>query len=731
MPGELLTSLGASLSVAETDPEPVLTLGELQDRLASPAMPAFTAAELLDGGISLIHDGPVDDPSSAFKAVAAKAELSAEFLDLPGLVGGAGGSDSLAAYMINAKYVAMGGAAGLLGPTTTAVAATPGASGWYRQYQQGRIYFTFASGAHEVHGAILDKWIALGAEAGPVGFPVTDQQTGDDPAGRGTRQRFEGASILSFPDWRAVQVVASIGTATIAAPALAAAAAATPEGPRAIRAEDPAVAAAVAKPRASAGARAAASSAGVTAARSSGLDPAFTVVAAGGLGGAALGRATEATHEVHGAIRARYDSLGAESSFLGYPTTDETGCPDGVGRYNHFEAGSIYWSPSTGAHEVHGLIRDLWAGQGWERGPLGYPLTDELIPDRRIGHVHPERRRKPVPDVPFDLVKLPEAAATLGFAATVVNTSPESMASRRIMAFENTQTLAAIGRPESVAVSPNATAADPSTASILGAERLAAGASTTMPIAELETAIGSERFGSLVRQAASTPAADRSTNRFEDFENGVAFWRRGEGAASVLTPWPHAADGTATHFVASDVVGAVMPTLASVFASVPNAQLGSITFVGTTGYSFDGAGVRNRRHRIRIELTRQGFGFLLGSATAIFEVDVEVAFEPESREVVALLADWLVGPQTGDFQVDLGRLVHVRLDDLLGTAAVMATINDTDESEPIAILSVKTMANGDVSIYVEPPNPITHWAVLNEVKVGDVLRSAAIQTPTP
>ena len=703
-------------------------------------MPAFSAAELLDGGLSLIHDGPVDEPSSAFKAVASRAALSAEFLDLPGLVEASGGSDSLAAYMINAKYVALGGAAGLLGPTTTAVTATPGASGWVRQYQLGRIYFTFASGAHEVHGAILAKWIALGAEAGPVGFPVTDQQTGDDPAGRGTRQRFQGASILSFPDWRAVQVTALAGAAMSAAPAPTVATAAL-EGARAMRVEGAVIAASSGNPRARRGARAASPSIEVTDVRSSAVDSAIAAVAAGSVRGAGLARATEATHEVHGAIRVKYDSLGAESSFLGYPTTDETGCPDGVGRYNHFEAGSIYWSPATGAHEVHGLIRSLWASQGWERGPLGYPLADEMIPDRRIGHVHPERRRKPILDVPFDLVKLPEAAATLGFAATVVNTSPESMAGRRLMAFENTQALASVGRSESVTLSPNnaerlssgvpAAAVDPSIASVLGAERLVAGAVTTAPIAELEMAIGSERFGSLVTHAASTPAADRSTNQFEDFENGVAFWRRGEGSASVLTPWPHAADGTATHFVASDVVAAVMPTLASVFGSIPNAQLGSIAFVGTTGYSFDGAGVRNRRHRIRIELTRPGFGFLFASATATFEVDVEVTFEPERREVVALLADWSIGPQVGDFQVDLGRVVHVRLDDLLGTSAVMVTINDTDASNPIAILSVKTMANGDVSIYVEPPNPVTHWAMLNEVKVSEVLRNAAISTPTP
>ena len=93
--------------------------------------------------------------------------------------------------------------------------------------------------------------------------------------------------------------------------------------------------------------------------------------------------------EVHGAIRSKYSSLGWERSFLRYPLTNETTCPDGVGGFNHFQGGSIYWTPSTGAHEVHGAIRSHWASLGWERSPLGYPTSDELVVfggDGRISH---------------------------------------------------------------------------------------------------------------------------------------------------------------------------------------------------------------------------------------------------------------------------------------------------------------------------------------------------------
>src|SRR5919112_1138644 len=80
---------------------------------------------------------------------------------------------------------------------------------------------------------------------------------------------------------------------------------------------------------------------------------------------------------VYGAIGEKWGQLGREGGFLGAPLTDETGTPDGVGRYNHFEGGSIYWTPETGAHEVHGAIRELWSGLGWEQSFLGYPTTDE------------------------------------------------------------------------------------------------------------------------------------------------------------------------------------------------------------------------------------------------------------------------------------------------------------------------------------------------------------------
>jgi len=87
---------------------------------------------------------------------------------------------------------------------------------------------------------------------------------------------------------------------------------------------------------------------------------------------------------VWGLIGAKWIALGRER--YGYPITDELPCPDGRGRFNHVRTmqiagrpeASIYWTPATGAHEVRGAIRARWASLGWERSTLGYPTSDEF-----------------------------------------------------------------------------------------------------------------------------------------------------------------------------------------------------------------------------------------------------------------------------------------------------------------------------------------------------------------
>jgi hypothetical protein len=81
--------------------------------------------------------------------------------------------------------------------------------------------------------------------------------------------------------------------------------------------------------------------------------------------------------EIHGAIRDRWVALGSGTSPLGYPKTDETAASDGEGRFNHFQRGSIYWTFETGAWEVSGSILARWDDLGREKGYLGYPTGPE------------------------------------------------------------------------------------------------------------------------------------------------------------------------------------------------------------------------------------------------------------------------------------------------------------------------------------------------------------------
>ncbi|WP_166657897.1 N-acetylmuramoyl-L-alanine amidase [Actinokineospora alba] len=88
-------------------------------------------------------------------------------------------------------------------------------------------------------------------------------------------------------------------------------------------------------------------------------------------------RSDVGAHLVSGAINAKFRELGGFAK-LGYPTNDESGTTDGQGRFNHFTGNaSIYYTPTTGAHAVLGPIRDTWNSLGAEKSFLGYPTTDE------------------------------------------------------------------------------------------------------------------------------------------------------------------------------------------------------------------------------------------------------------------------------------------------------------------------------------------------------------------
>lgn len=89
---------------------------------------------------------------------------------------------------------------------------------------------------------------------------------------------------------------------------------------------------------------------------------------------------------IGGAIRDKWNTVGAETGPLGYPTSDEIAVTKNNGRYNNFTNGTVTWSGPTGARLLYGAIRDRWFQLGREDGALGYPLADEQSTSNGVAH---------------------------------------------------------------------------------------------------------------------------------------------------------------------------------------------------------------------------------------------------------------------------------------------------------------------------------------------------------
>ncbi|HZQ48558.1 MAG TPA: hypothetical protein VFC07_16190, partial [Verrucomicrobiae bacterium] len=267
-----------------------------------------------------------------------------------------GCNESLVGGAIKAHYDSLGACASFLGAPTTGELGTPDGVGRYNHFaNDGSIYWTSALGAWSIHGLIQDHWSSMGWETSVLGYPTTDETGTPDGIGRYNHFNKNGdiGSIYytgATGAWslhgniRAKWAAMGYETGPVGYPTTDENG--TPDG--------------------------------------IGRYNHFTNMVTASAGSIYWTQSYGAW-SIHGAIRAHWQALGWETSILGYPVTDETGTPDGVGRFNHFEnprinnqAGSIYWTPSTGSWEVHGPIRTYWANAGWERSSLGYPTSDQF-----------------------------------------------------------------------------------------------------------------------------------------------------------------------------------------------------------------------------------------------------------------------------------------------------------------------------------------------------------------
>lgn len=206
---------------------------------------------------------------------------------------------------IDALYRRLGGCgSALLGLPRSDERRTPDGRGRYSVFDRGSIYWTSATGAHEVLGRIRDRWAELGWEAGVLGYPISGEQVTPDKSGRFSV--FERGSIYWTEKTDAHEVMGRIRDAW--------ARSGWEVGPL-------------------------------------GYPTSGEIAAADGVG--KLGRfqngivawspRTDA-FEVHGKIRDAWVTAGAETGALGYPISDEYPVPGG--KKNDFEKGAIVWTSS-------------------------------------------------------------------------------------------------------------------------------------------------------------------------------------------------------------------------------------------------------------------------------------------------------------------------------------------------------------------------------------------------
>ncbi|WP_380171177.1 M12 family metallo-peptidase [Kineococcus sp. DHX-1] len=177
------------------------------------------------------------------------------------------------------KYLALGAQRGQLGwPTSDAIAVRDG--GVVQRFEGGLVYWTAGTGAQVVAGAVLGEYASIGWEGSTLGFPTS----GEIGVTGGVVQRFQRGLVYWTP-------------------------------------------------------------------------------------------ATGA-HAVRGAVEGRYAAAGWERSALGFPTSDEIALPGGV--VQRFTGGNVYWTPATGAQVVKGAILGEWGRRGWERSRLGWPVGEEV-----------------------------------------------------------------------------------------------------------------------------------------------------------------------------------------------------------------------------------------------------------------------------------------------------------------------------------------------------------------
>jgi len=312
---------------------------------------------------------------------------------------------------INAAYDAGGGDTGPLGPRDGDVYAV--GPGFGQNFAGGKIYFTPATGAHIMTGAILDKFDSLGGPAdSDLGFPTIDEGAGRAPDSRNTTFSAADNPVIFWTPATGARVVrgpinaawdklgGSAGTLGVPTEDE------TYDGDVVSQAftggelsydtkkktfttvppdlagqltdltipEDPISAINAAR-------RAAGGPLGPLGAP----DGAVYKIGADGFGqnfagGKIFYSPATGANVVTGQVLAKYDSVGGPEGDLGFPTGNEAdgGAPNSrVSTFAAKDQPLIFWTPDYGAVIVRGAMNAAWQKLGGATGDLGAPMADQ------------------------------------------------------------------------------------------------------------------------------------------------------------------------------------------------------------------------------------------------------------------------------------------------------------------------------------------------------------------
>lgn len=256
---------------------------------------------------------------------------------------------------ITAAWQAAGGDTGPLGPKSGDV--YPAGTGFAQNFASGKMFFTPATGAHLMQGAILEKYESLGGPAdSDLGFPTIDEGPGRAPGSINvTLSGSDNPVIFWTPDTGARVVRGPVNAAWDKLGGSS--------GRLGVPAEDETYEGAIVTQKFTGGELSYDSHAKT-----------FTTVPpelAGELAG--LDIPDDPVAAINAARRAAGGPLGPLGAAEGEPYPIGS---DGLGQ--DFVNGKIFYSPDTGANVVTGQVLAKYESVGGPEGDLGFPVTSEV-----------------------------------------------------------------------------------------------------------------------------------------------------------------------------------------------------------------------------------------------------------------------------------------------------------------------------------------------------------------